>query len=61
MPLTQEQALITTLLSQKLSALRIRANFESVEPGPIVTTYYMHLGADIPISKIMRAEEDLAP
>ena len=60
MPLTQEQALITALLSQKLSALRIRASFESVEPGPIVTTYYMHLGADIPISKIMRAEEDLA-
>lgn len=60
MSLTQEQALITALLSQKLSALRIRASFESVEPGPIVTTYYMHLGADIPISKIMRAEEDLA-
>ncbi len=60
MPLTQEQALVTALLSQKLSALRIRASFESVEPGPIVTTYYMHLGADIPISKIMRAEEDLA-
>jgi S-DNA-T family DNA segregation ATPase FtsK/SpoIIIE len=59
-PLTQEQVLITALLSQKLSALRIRASFESVEPGPIVTTYYMHLGADIPISKIMRAEEDLA-
>ena len=60
MPLTQEQATVFSQLALKLSALHINASFESAEAGPIVTTYYMRLGADVPIAKIMRAEEDLA-
>lgn len=60
MPLNQEQATVFSQLALKLSALRINIAFESAESGPIVTTYYMRLGADVPIAKIMRAEEDLA-
>lgn len=60
MTLTNEQASIIALLALKLGALRISADIQKVEPGPIVTTYYYNLGADVPISKILKAEEDLA-
>ena len=60
MNLTEEQARTFALLSLKLGALNIRGTLDSVETGPIVSTYYMNLGADIPISKILKAEEDLA-
>jgi len=48
------------LLSMKLRALSISAVFTHIESGPIVTTYYLTLGSDIPIAKILKAEEDLA-
>src|SRR5271163_4236541 len=47
-------------LAMKLSALRINCKFSHLEAGPIVTTYYLHLGADVPIAKILKSEEDMA-
>lgn len=58
--LTEEQAELFARLSLKLGALNIRGFLVKVETGPIVSTYYMNLAADIPIAKIMKAEEDLA-
>lgn len=55
-----EQVQVITALSLKLAALRITGSVARVEAGPIVSTYYLTLGADIPIAKIMKAEEDLA-
>ena len=60
MNITDEQARIFANLSLKLGALNIRGTLDNVEAGPIVSTYYMTLGADIPIAKILKAEEDLA-
>lgn len=60
MGLTTDQATTIALIVQKLGALRINGNFNSIEAGPIVSTYYFKLGADVPIAKILKAEEDLA-
>jgi len=60
MELTNEQAGTIALMVQKLAALRINNIFQSVEAGPIVSTYYFKLGADVPIAKILKAEEDMA-
>lgn len=57
---TKEQAEVVLALSTKLHALRITATFQNLEVGPIVTTYYLKLAADVPIVKILKAEEDLA-
>jgi len=58
--LTPEQSTTIMSLALKLAALKISSTFSQLEPGPIVTTYYLALGADVPIAKIMKAEEDLA-
>lgn len=58
--ITKEQSTVVLNLAMKLAALKITATFDHLETGPIVTTYYLTLGADIPIAKIMKAEEDLA-
>lgn len=58
--LTPEQTTTIANMLLKLSALRINASPMSVESGPIVTTYYFKLAADVPIAKILKAEEDLA-
>jgi S-DNA-T family DNA segregation ATPase FtsK/SpoIIIE len=55
-----EQARVILALSAKLGALNIRGTLANIEAGPIVTTYYFNLAADIPIAKVMKAEEDLA-
>lgn len=60
MTFTPEQIQVIASLSLKLSALKITASPLRVEAGPIVTTYYYQLGSDIPIAKILKAEEDLA-
>jgi S-DNA-T family DNA segregation ATPase FtsK/SpoIIIE len=60
MEITAEQAKIFAQLSMKLAALSIGATLTHVETGPIVTTYYLTLNNDIPIAKILKAEEDLA-
>lgn len=60
MTFTPEQIQVIASLSLKLSALKITASPLRVEAGPIVTTYYYQLGSDIPIVKILKAEEDLA-
>jgi len=57
---TPEQSRVWAALIMKLAALKITITPSHVEAGPIVTTYYLNLGADIPIAKIMKAEEDLA-
>jgi len=58
--LTSEQATTFGALAIKLAALRITGSLSHVEAGPIVSTYYLNLGSDIPIAKILKAEEDLA-
>jgi S-DNA-T family DNA segregation ATPase FtsK/SpoIIIE len=60
MELTKDQASTIAALLTKLAALNITVTPTTVESGPIVSTYYMHLGTDIPIAKILKAEEDLA-
>jgi DNA segregation ATPase FtsK/SpoIIIE, S-DNA-T family len=60
MSITDDQAKVFANLSIKLAALNIRGTLDKVEAGPIVSTYYMTLAADIPIAKILKAEEDLA-
>jgi S-DNA-T family DNA segregation ATPase FtsK/SpoIIIE len=59
-PINPEHAQVIASLSLKLAALKISGKVAKVEAGPIVSTYYLTLGADIPIAKIMKAEEDLA-
>jgi len=58
--MTPEQQQVVMNLAMKLSALRINCKFSHLESGPIVTTYYLHLGADVPIAKILKSEEDMA-
>jgi S-DNA-T family DNA segregation ATPase FtsK/SpoIIIE len=58
--LSPEQTTTIAAMLVKLQALNITASPMSVEAGPIVTTYLMRLGADVPIAKILKAEEDLA-
>lgn len=58
--LTEEQAATFARLSMKLGALNIRGILNNLEVGPIVSTYYLTLDVDIPIAKIMKAEEDMA-
>jgi len=60
MNITPEQAQILLALSTKLGALRIDGTLSHVDTGPIVSTYFFTLAADVPIAKIMKAEEDLA-
>jgi S-DNA-T family DNA segregation ATPase FtsK/SpoIIIE len=60
MALTQDQAATILALTLKLNALKLTGTFGAIEPGPIVTTYYYKLASDIPIAKILKAEEDLA-
>lgn len=57
---TPEQLQTISSLILKLGALRITTQFDHFDSGPIVTTYYFSLAADIPVAKILRAEEDLA-
>lgn len=58
--LTTEQAKVFASLALKLAALKISGTLSHVEAGPIVSTYFFNLAADIPIAKILKAEEDLA-
>jgi DNA segregation ATPase FtsK/SpoIIIE, S-DNA-T family len=58
--MTEPEAATIALLLKKLGALNISGAFKSTESGPIVSTYYFTLGADVPIAKILKAEEDLA-
>src|SRR5271167_3745319 len=58
--MTPEQQQVVMNLAMKLTALRINCKFSHLEAGPIVTTYYLHLGADVPIAKILKSEEDMA-
>jgi DNA segregation ATPase FtsK/SpoIIIE, S-DNA-T family len=58
--MTPEQSSTVVNLAMKLTALRINCIFSHLESGPIVTTYYLALGADVPIAKILKAEEDMA-
>src|SRR5271154_4955500 len=58
--MTPEQQQVVLNLAMKLTALRINCKFSHLESGPIVTTYYLHLGADVPIAKILKSEEDMA-
>src|ERR1700690_4376526 len=60
MSYTPEQNDSLVALALKLSALNIRGTLSHIEAGPIVTTYYFNLGADIPIARVLKAEEDLA-
>src|ERR1700690_2534553 len=60
MSYTPEQNDSLVALALKLSALNIRGTLDRLEAGPIVTTYYFNLGADIPIARGLKAEEDLA-
>ena len=60
MELTKDQAETLANILLKLGALNISATPTIVEAGPIVSTYYFKLGADVPIAKILKAEEDLA-
>jgi DNA segregation ATPase FtsK/SpoIIIE, S-DNA-T family len=60
MSYTPEQNDSLVALALKLSALNIRGTLDRLEAGPIVTTYYFNLGADIPIARVLKAEEDLA-
>jgi S-DNA-T family DNA segregation ATPase FtsK/SpoIIIE len=58
--LTNDQAVVLASLTKKLGALNITGAWGDIEPGPIVSTYYFKLSADVPIAKILKAEEDLA-
>ncbi len=60
MSYTKDQNDALVALALKLSALNIRGTLSHIEAGPIVTTYYFNLGADIPIARVLKAEEDLA-
>lgn len=55
-----EQLQTISSLILKLGALKIISQFSHFDSGPIVTTYYFSLAADIPVAKILKAEEDLA-
>lgn len=58
--LTTEQGVTFAQIAIKLKALRIGATLLRCEPGPIVSTYFLRLDTDVPISKILKAEEDIA-
>jgi S-DNA-T family DNA segregation ATPase FtsK/SpoIIIE len=60
MEYTQEQNEALVALSLKLGALNIRGALSHLEAGPIVTTYYFNLSADIPVAKILKAGEDIS-
>src|SRR5271170_4874005 len=47
-------------IALKLSGLSIKAAYARVEEGPVVTTFYYTLAFDVPISKIIGKEEDIA-
>lgn len=55
-----EQAEIIASFVQKLDGLGIDAQFSRIEEGPVVTGYYVTLDHSVPISKILRKEEDFA-
>lgn len=46
--------------AQKIAGLGIKANFEKLEAGPIVTAYYFSLEHSVPLSKIINRAEDFA-
>lgn len=52
--------LIRGRIALKLSGLSIKASYIRVEEGPVVTTFYYALSFDVPISKIIGKEEDIA-
>jgi S-DNA-T family DNA segregation ATPase FtsK/SpoIIIE len=55
-----ENNLIKGRIQLKLAGLGVKASYARTEEGPIVTTFYYTLGYDVPISKILNREEDLA-
>lgn len=55
-----ENNLLKGRIQLKLLGLGIKATYTRTEEGPIVTTYYYTLAFDVPISKIIGKEEDIA-
>lgn len=47
-------------IAMKLMGLQIKATYLRTEVGPVVTTFYYTLPFDLPISKVMNKEEDIA-
>jgi S-DNA-T family DNA segregation ATPase FtsK/SpoIIIE len=58
--MTDDQQLNIVNLGKKLIGLGIRAKFNTVEPGPVVTNYSFTLDSSVPIAKIMGKSEDLS-
>jgi len=47
-------------IAMKLLGLNIKASYLRTEIGPVVTTFYYTLPFDLPISRVMNKEEDIA-
>lgn len=47
-------------IAMKLLGLKIHATFKRIEVGPVITSFYYEIPYDLPIKKIMNAEEDIA-
>lgn len=60
MELTNEQAQKIMWLTQKLLGMKVKATFDHIETGPVVTTYYFKPDYTTPVSKIMKLAEDFA-
>lgn len=58
--LTQEQRDIMLKLVLKMAALGVKASFNKIEPGPVITGYYFKPAANQPLKKIEAHEEDFA-
>jgi S-DNA-T family DNA segregation ATPase FtsK/SpoIIIE len=57
---TQEQAQVILAFAQKLTGLKIDAQFTKIEVGPVVTGYYFTLADSARVSSIFNKEEDFA-
>lgn len=60
MDLTNEQATKIMWLTQKLLGMKVKATFDHIETGPVVTTYYFKPDYTTPVSKILKLSEDFA-
>lgn len=58
--LKPEHLQILAGLAQKMTGLGIRARFNGVEEGPVVTGYYFTPSEGTPLSKLFKHEEDFA-
>lgn len=56
----EQEQVIRGKIAGKLWGLGIKATYLRTEIGPIVTTFYYSLPFDLPISRILNKEEDIA-